>query len=174
MSTFDIIALTVIGMLTIIGLWKGMVRQIFGLLGIIGGYMFAVKFYQQCSNFLTDIHPNTAKAVSFIAIFLVCILVAHLIGWGVGRLFAVAKLGFLNRAGGGLLGFLKGWVIVSIAVMVLTVFISVDHSLFKKSSTIKYILPVTTVLKEITRGDIKNKYNEKVGTDRPGQRKQQR
>jgi hypothetical protein len=58
--------------------------------------------------------------------------------------------------------------------MVLTVFISVDHSLFKKSSTIKYILPVTTVLKEITRGDIKNKYNEKVGTDRPGQRKQQR
>jgi len=129
-GTFDIIVLAVIGILTIIGLWKGMVRQIFGLLGVIAGYMLAMRFYQPCSKFLTDIHPGAAKAISFIAIFLACILVAHLIAWGIGRFFAVAKLGFLNRIGGGLLGFLKGCIIVSVGVMVLTTFLSANHSLF--------------------------------------------
>ncbi|MBA4419013.1 MAG: hypothetical protein C0392_14080 [Syntrophus sp. (in: bacteria)] len=172
MSTFDIIVLAVIGILTIIGLWKGMVRQIFGLLGVIAGYILAMRFYQPCSKFLTDIHPGVAKAISFIAIFLACILLAHLIGWGVGRFFAVVKLGFLNRIGGGLMGFLKGCIIVSVGVMVLTAFLSADHSIFKKSSTMKYILPVTTALKGVTRGDVKDKYNEKIGTEKPARAKQ--
>jgi membrane protein required for colicin V production len=155
MGTFDIIVFAVIGILTIMGLCKGMVRQIFGLLGVIAGYMLAMRFYQPCSQFLTDIHPGTARVISFIAIFLACVLVAHLVGWGTGRFLAVARLGFLNRIGGGLLGFLKGCIVISIAVMVMTTFLSADHRLFKKSSTIKYILPVTTALKGVTRGDVK-------------------
>ena len=169
---FDIIVLAVIGILTIIGLWKGIVKQLFGLLGVIAGYMLAMRFYQPCSKFLTSFHPGTAKAISFTAIFLACILVAHLLGWAAGRLFAISELGFLNRIGGGLLGFLKGCIIVSVAVMVLTVFLSADSSLFKKSSTIKYILPVTAALKKVTRGDIEAKYNEKTGTEKPMRPKQ--
>ena len=104
---FDIIVLAVIGILTIIGLWKGVVKQFFGLLGVVAGYLLAMRFYQPCSKFLTSIYPGTAKVISFIAIFLASILVAHLIGWGVGRLLAISKLGFINRIGGGLLGFLE-------------------------------------------------------------------
>ncbi len=174
MGTFDIIVFAVIGLLTVIGLWKGMMRQIFGLLGVIAGYMLAMRFYGPCSKFLTDIHPGAAKAISFIAIFLACILVAHFIGLGTGRFFAVVKLGFLNRIGGGILGFLKGCIVVSIVVMVMNLFLSADHNLFKKSSTIKYILPVTTGLKGVTRGDIIDKYNEKVGTEKPASPRRQR
>jgi len=172
MSMFDIIVIAIIGILTIIGLWKGMVKQLFGLLGVIAGCILAMKFYQPCSKFLTSFNPGTAKTVSFIVIFLVCILVAHLIGWAVGRFFVISKLGFLNRIGGGFLGFLKGCIIVSVVVIVLTAFLSTNSSLFKKSSTIKYILPVTTMLKKVTRGDIKAKYDEKVGKEKPMQTKQ--
>ena len=90
---FDIIVLAVIGILTIIGLWKGVVKQLFGLLGVVAGYLLAMRFYQPCSKFLTSIYPGTAKVISFIAIFLASILVAHLIGWGVGRLLAYFKIG---------------------------------------------------------------------------------
>ena len=164
---FDIIVLAVIGVLTIIGLWKGMVKQLFGLLGVIGGYVLAMRFYQPCAKFLTSFHPGLAKAISFIAIFLACIIVVHLIGWAVGRLFAVSKLGFLNRISGGLLGFLKGCILVAVAVMVLTAFLPANHGIFKGSSTIKYILSVTAVLKKVTRGDIKAKYDEKTGPEKP-------
>ena len=90
---FDIIVLAVIGILTIIGLWKGVVKQLFGLLGVVAGYLLAMRFYQPCSKFVTSIYPGTAKVISFIAIFLASILVAHLIGWGVGRLLAYFKIG---------------------------------------------------------------------------------
>ncbi len=172
-STFDVIVIAAIGLLTIVGFWNGMVKQIFGLLGIVAGYVLGMKFYLPCSKFLTGLHPGTAKAISFIAILLACIIVAHLIGWAVERLFSISKLGFLNRIGGGLLGFLKGCILVSIVVMVLTAFLPADHSLLRKSSTITHIRSFTSMLKKFTRGDIKAKYNEKTGTEesRPAKRK---
>jgi membrane protein required for colicin V production len=80
----------------------------------------------------------------------------------VGKLFGISGLGFLNRIGGGLVGFLKGCVIVSLVVMVLIAFLPANSSLFKGSSTIKYILPVVGVMKNISPADIKARYNEKV------------
>ena len=167
MGAFDIIVVAIIGIVTIIGFWKGMVKQIFGLLGVIAGYILAVRFYHPFSKSLPIIHPGIARVVSFIAIFLACMLIAHLIGWGIGRFFAKSKLGFLNRIGGGFLGFLKGCILVAVLVTVLTTFLSANNSLFKKSSTMKYIRLVTTVLKKVTREDIKAKYEEKTGTEKP-------
>lgn len=164
---FDIIVLVAIAALTIAGLFNGMVKQLFGLAGIVAGYMLAMKFYQPCSKFLTSFPPGTARAISFIAIFISCILFAHIIGWLVGRFFDISGLGFLNRIGGALLGFLKGCIIVSVIVMILTTFLPAKSSLFKKSRTIKYILPVISILKKVTHEDIKAKYNEKIGKEKP-------
>lgn len=164
---FDIIVLAIILILTIIGWWKGLVKQLFGLAGVIAGYILAVKYYQPCAKFLTGIHPGTARIISFIAIFLACIIVAHLVGWAVGRLTTGPKMGFLNRVGGALLGFVKGCVVVCILVIVLIAFLSRDHSLFRQSSTVRHILPLAAMLKKVTRGDIKAKYNEKIGKEKP-------
>jgi membrane protein required for colicin V production len=160
---FDIIVLAVIGILTIAGLLSGMVKQLFGLAGVIGGYMLAMKYYQFCSKYLMSFHPGTARALSFIAIFLACIILAHIIGWLVGKFVTTTGLGFLNRIGGGLLGFVKGCLIVCVAVMVLNAFLPADTGFFKKSHTIKYIHRVTALFKKVTREEIKMKYEEKVG-----------
>jgi membrane protein required for colicin V production len=163
---FDIIVLAVIGILTIIGLFNGMVKQLFGLAGIVAGYILAMKYYELCSKYFTSLHPGTAKALSFIAIFLACVIVAHIIGWAVGRFFTISGLGFLNRIGGGLLGFLKGCLIVCVVVMVLNAFFPADNGIFRKSHTMKYILQVTALFKKVTHEDIKAKYNEKVGKEK--------
>ena len=169
---FDIIVLAIILILTIVGWWKGMVKQVFGIAGLIAGYILAVKFYQPCGKFLTGINPGTARIISFIAIFIACIIVAHLIGWAAGRLTTGPKMGFLNRVGGALLGFVKGCVVVCILVIVLIAFLSRDHSLFRHSSTVRHILPVAGMLKKVTRGDIKAKYNEKIGNEKPAEQKE--
>jgi membrane protein required for colicin V production len=160
---FDIIVLAVIGILTIIGLFNGMVKQLFGLAGVVAGYMLAMKYYQLCSKYLTSFHPGTARALSFIAIFLACIILAHIIGWLVGKFVTTTGLGFLNKIGGGLLGFVKGCLIVCVAVMVLNAFFPADTGFFKKSHTIKYIQRVTALFKKVTHEDIKAKYDERVG-----------
>ncbi|OPY81615.1 MAG: Colicin V production protein [Syntrophorhabdus sp. PtaU1.Bin153] len=172
MSLFDIVVIAVIGILTIIGLWKGMVKQFVGLLGVVAGFLLAMRFYQPCSKFFTSFHPGLAKAAGFIAVFLTCILLAHLIGWALGRFLADSKLGFLNRMGGGLLGLLKGYMIISVFIVILTLFFSANNTVFRRSSTIKFFLPVTAALKKVTRGDIKAKYNEKVGIEKPARSKE--
>jgi membrane protein required for colicin V production len=166
MDMFDIIVLAVIGILTVFGLLNGMVKQLFGLAGVVAGYMLAMRYYQLCSKYLTSLHPGTAKVISFIAIFLVCIVVAHIIGWLVGKFVTTTGLGFLNRIGGGLLGFAKGCLIVCVVVTVLHTFLPADNQLLEKSRTIRYILPVTVLFKKVTHADIKAKYNEKVGKEK--------
>jgi membrane protein required for colicin V production len=167
MGMFDIIVLLIIGLLTIMGFFSGMVKQIFGLVGVVAGYMLAMRYYQLCSKYLTTFHPGTAKALSFIAIFLACIIVAHIIGWAVGRLLHISGLGFLNRIGGGLLGFAKGYLIMCVMVIVLTAFFAANGSLFRKSHTIRYIQPATSMLKKVSRDDIKAKYDEMIGKEKP-------
>jgi membrane protein required for colicin V production len=162
MNTFDIVVVVVVGGLTLLGLFKGMVKQLVALAGVVAGYMVAMRFYEPASRFFTSFHPGTAKVISFIAIFVACIICAHIIGGVVGKLFGISGLGFFNRIGGGLVGFLKGCLIVSLVVMVLIAFLPANSGLFKGSSTIKYILPVVGVMKHISPEKVKAGYNEKA------------
>ena len=171
MNIVDIVVVAVVGILTVAGFWKGMVRQVFGIAGIVAGYVLAMRFYQPWSKVVTGISPGTARVVTFIAIFLACLLVAHLMARGAEKLLAITRLGFFNRIGGGLFGFLKGCILVSVGVLVLTSFFSVKNSFFSDSSTMKYILPVTASLKKITREDIRGKYHEKIGAEEPSRTK---
>jgi membrane protein required for colicin V production len=160
---FDIIVLVVVGILTIAGLFSGMVKQLFGLAGVIGGYMLAMRYYQFCSKYLTSFHSGTARAISFVVIFLACIVAAHIIGWLVGKIVTISGLGFFNKLGGGLLGFVKGCLIICVMVIVLNAFFPADIGFYKRSHTIKYIQRITALFKKVTREDIKRKYEEKVG-----------
>jgi membrane protein required for colicin V production len=162
MNTFDIAVVVAVGGLTLLGLFKGMVKQLVALAGVVAGYMAAMRFCEPASRFLTSFRPGTAKVISFVAIFFACIFCAHIIAWAVGKLFGISGLGFLNRIGGGLVGFFKGWVIVSLVVMILIAFLPANSSIFKGSSAIKYILPVTGVMKNIAPEDVRARYNEKV------------
>jgi membrane protein required for colicin V production len=162
MNTFDIAVVVVVGGLTVLGFFKGLVKQLVALAGVVAGYMMAMRFYEPASHYLTSFRPGTARVISFIAIFAVCIFCAYIIGELVGKLFGISGLGFLNRIGGGLVGFLKGSVIVSLVVMVLVAFHPANSSLFKGSSTIKYILPVVEVMKSISPEDVTARYNKEV------------
>jgi membrane protein required for colicin V production len=164
---FDIIVIATVVILTIMGFWKGMLRQIFGLLGIIAGYLLAMRFYEPLAKYMPDIHLSTAKGGSFIAILLASMLIASILGWAAGSLSEAAKLGTFNRIGGGILGFVKGCIIVCVAVMVLEVFFPADSSGFKKSVTYGYIKEITDISKHATRWDIDAKYKEKVGKEDP-------
>jgi membrane protein required for colicin V production len=160
---FDIVVLVVVGILTIAGLFSGMVKQLFGLAGVIGGYMLAMRYYQFCSKYLTSFSPGTARAISFVLIFLACIVAAYFIGWLVGKIVTISGLGFFNKMGGALLGFVKGCLIICVMVIVLNTFFPADTGFYKRSHTIKYIQRVTALFKKVTREEIRNKYEEKVG-----------
>ena len=169
---FDVIVLGVVGVSTLLGLWKGLVRQVVGLAGLEGGYVMAMKFYGPlAARFLTGFRPATASVISFLAIFIACIIAASIIGWIAEKLMGTTGLGFLNRVGGGILGGAKGCLIISVAVMMLIAFLPPNSTVFKDSGTMKYIRPVTDMVSRFAPQSIRTMYDEKAV--KPGHRRSQ-
>ncbi len=160
---FDIIVLAVVGVLTLLGLWKGLVRQIVGLAGVVAAYVIAMKFYGPlAAKYLAGFHPATGNIISFIAIFIACIIAASIIGWMAGKLMSTAGLGILNRIGGGILGGAKGCLIVSIVVMILVAFLPLHSGVFKGSRTMKYIQPMADIVSRFAPESISKRYEERA------------
>ena len=170
---FDIIVLAVVGVLTLLGLWKGLVRQIVGLAGVAAGYVIAIKFYGPlAAKFLTGFRPATGHVISFLAIFIACIIAASIIGWVAEKLISTAGLGILNRIGGGILGAVKGCLIVSVVVMLMVSFLPPHSGVFKGSRTMKYIQPMAGIASRLAPKNIRTRYDEKAAKmERPSDKR---
>jgi membrane protein required for colicin V production len=139
-NKLDMMLLGILGLTTVCGLWKGMIRQIVILAGVICGYIISSKFYAPAARILPkNVEAGTAKIISFILIFIVCIIAASVLGTLVDRILKTTGLGWANRFAGGVLGAVKGCIIVAVIVIALMAFVPVDNGLMRTSVTLPYI-----------------------------------
>jgi membrane protein required for colicin V production len=164
MNKLDMIIIGISALATALGLWKGMVRQIVTLAGVACGYFISLKLYEPVANILPkSIEPGVAKAISFVLIFVVFIIVSFILGAIVGNFLKIAGLGWANRLGGGLIGFLKGFVIIAIVVAVLIAFLPSNSAFLDNSITLPYVLSGIRIMGDIMPHDIQEKYQNKIG-----------
>jgi membrane protein required for colicin V production len=110
----DIAIIAVIAWFTFASLRAGFIREFFGLAGAILGVLLAGQFYERLAVdvevFIDD--QRAAEVSSFIIIFGATLLGAQMIAIFLKRAASLLMLGPLDAMGGGVLGFLKGFVIV--------------------------------------------------------------
>lgn len=119
MNVIDIIILIILGWGAYRGFTQGFVLQIVTFIALIIGIWAAVKFSDAMAGFLTrtmDITGKYLPVLSFILIFILVIVIAHLIGMLLTRFLELTSLGWLNRLGGILFGILKMAFIVSVVL----------------------------------------------------------
>jgi membrane protein required for colicin V production len=170
---FDIVVLAVVGLSILRGIWKGLIRQVVGLVGVAAGYIMAMHFHATLAGrFLKGFSPVTGHIIAFLGIFIACIMAASIVGWMIGRAMNIVGLGILNRIGGALLGGAKGCLIVAVAVIMLIAFLPPDNGVFKGSRTVKYIQPMAGLISTVAPKSIKAKYDQKVTkTARPSDKR---
>lgn len=110
MQTIDIIiaAMLLIGLIS--GLRDGLVKQIAGLAGLIGGLLLGRAFYMPVGELLIDtfgMSIQVAQVTAFILILIIIPLLFSLVGWLVSKLLKAICLGWVNRLLGGAVGVLK-------------------------------------------------------------------
>ena len=162
MTGFDLLAVSLIGLLLVMGFWKGLAAQFFGLAGVVAGYILALRYYLKAAALLPDITPGTAKIVGFLIIFIGCIVSAYIIGRLLDKLMKLAGLGWANRLLGGLLGVVKGTLISAIIMVVLVAFLPSDSRILKESITIPYLVSVAKLFGATIPDDIKMKYKSRI------------
>ena len=106
---FDVTVGAIILLLAIKGFMNGVVKELFGLAGLIGGVYFASRLAGEASLFIDKhfIHIENSsllKLIGFMAILIIIWLSATILGAIISKLTSASGLGFMDR----LLGFVAG------------------------------------------------------------------
>ena len=103
---FDIIILVVIAVPTFIGLKVGIVKALLIVVGGIIGIVLAGRYSDQLGAVFSD--DAWAKVVAFAVILLAVLIVASIVAKLVKWALSAVLLGWANRLGGAVLGFILG------------------------------------------------------------------
>jgi membrane protein required for colicin V production len=119
MTIFDYVVLGMIGFSILVGLMRGVIGELFSVLGWVLAFYLANRFNAQVMAYMPEQIPGEAvKAMaSFLVVFLLVLFVSTLLALLLTSLMKAIGLGGLNRVLGGLAGAIKGVLAVCILVM---------------------------------------------------------
>jgi len=121
MDAVDWILLAVLGVSVLLGMWRGLVREIISLAGWIAGFWIAQDWAPEAGAWLPlqGASEMLRYLAGFISVFLVVLIVSVVLGWVISKLISVVGLGLLDRLLGGVFGGVRGGVVLlTLAVVV--------------------------------------------------------
>ena len=118
---FNLISLVCIIIFGIKGLMNGFIKEIFGLVGIIGGIFIAARFAQKCGEFISDNviniqNTSSVYIVGFVAILLSFWIICILFGIILSKIISFSALTTIDRVLGFVFGGLKFFLILSVII----------------------------------------------------------
>jgi membrane protein required for colicin V production len=118
MNGLDYAWLAVLGLSLLLGLWRGVIREVFSLAGWIAAILAAMAFAGQAAAALPEAFatPVIRQVIAFAVIFVLVLLALSIVGLLLSRLFRAAGLGFADRVLGAVFGLARGALILMLAV----------------------------------------------------------
>ena len=123
MNIIDMCILVILGFFGIKGLIRGVILEVFTLVGLLIGYIVALREMSAVTGFILKfihLHELFLNALSFMLIFL---LVVFIFRWLAGLLRKFAKwtlITWVDRAGGLAFGVFKGSLVASLVILLLS------------------------------------------------------
>jgi membrane protein required for colicin V production len=119
MTGFDYAVLAVLGLSLIIGVLRGLLRELVTLAGWIAAFLLATTFSGSLSRYMPEsLGPVLGQLLAFGAIFVAVLILAGLTGLVMALVARSAGLGVTDRLLGGAFGVARGLLIVLAAVLV--------------------------------------------------------
>lgn len=109
MNWLDVLILVLIGIATFSGLRTGLIKAVFTLAGVIIGIILAGRLYVPLSGQLTFISQDSiARIVAFVIILGIVMVIAGVLASVLKWIASLVMLGWVNRLGGAIAGFIFG------------------------------------------------------------------
>ena len=158
-SLVDILILIIMAWCIASSAMKGFIREILGLATVVIGLIFAAWFHSRLAPTFKDVvtTENLALFAAFAFIFLGTLLIGFVATFIAMKFVKMAKLAWFDRALGAAFGFIRGWVLVSILLLVFTAF-EIQSERVKNSLFSPYFLPGSRVMAVITPYDLKARF----------------
>lgn len=166
---FDAIILGLVLLVGIKGGLNGLFKEIFGLIGIIGGLIFATRFNGMDELINTYIYQVDNKQIlsiiSFVASFILFWIVCLIIGNLLSKFMHASALGFLDSLGGFVFGSVKVFLIFAVIFAVIAnihVLNAKIEPILKGSVTYDTMLECGRWVMNIDIDQIKNDFDNKI------------
>ena len=164
MNSFDVLVITILVFCLIRGVFRGLVKELSSIIGVMAGYYAAFTYYPRVAKLLSQWVPVLAynRLIGFLVIFIGIFLIVSILGVVIKYLMSIAFLGWADRISGGAFGLVKGLLIGSVLFIVFTTFLPKNASLVKDSVVAPYLSHVSRQMAKIGNKDMKQEFAEKI------------
>lgn len=156
MVVADLIVLSVIVLSVVISLMRGFVKEALSLTGWLLSLWVAMSFSSGMAElFGSSIKDPTLRLLAaFVSLFILSLIVAAIVNFFASQFVQRAGLSGVDRTIGGVFGFLRGILLVTIIVMLLGLTTLPKESWWDESFFMFRFEVIATWLKDLLPGDI--------------------
>ena len=149
---------------TVLGLMRGLVRIVIGLLTIIVAFFLASRYQDPLAASLTahDVSETPARIAAYAIVFIGTMIAGGLVAWVVGRFVKLAMLSFPDRLAGGAVGFLAALLAAAFLVHPLVASSSGGSRMLATSKLAPYVTVVADVANSVAPDAVAKRYDEGI------------
>ncbi len=162
MNLLDWILIILIGLSTLYGLFRGLIKEVISLLAVIIGLVGASRCYEGAFPLLKGLglSEQVAKILSFVILFIIIFIALVLIGKLLHKFIHAISLGWINRLGGIGFGFIRGIIVSGIIIIILTITLSEKAPFLTESKLTPQIMNISKVLLSLVPEDLQRRFME--------------
>lgn len=168
-AIFDLIILAVTLILGLKGLFRGLIKEVFGIIGIIGAIFVASRISQEIGDLIAPIlvleNEATIKLIGFVIALLAVWLVVYSAGIVISKIFSASGLGVIDRILGFVFGAAKIFLIFSViayALYQVQSFKKVMDEKFSNSVVMPHLISVGSYIIKLDTTTISNTIDKAV------------
>jgi len=148
MNIFDIIVVVVVSFCLISGLFKGLIREISGIIGVVAGFYGAYTYYPLITVYAEKWieNPGIRNLTAFFLLFCAIVVVVSLISVLIRKFLKLVFLGWVDTIFGLVFGAAKGILIVSVLFIMITTFLPKSSNILTNSKFSPYVAKVSKAM----------------------------
>ena len=164
MNPFDIVVIVILAYGLIRGVFRGLVREISSIIGVLDGFYAAYTYYPRVAQLIAPWIADSGyrNILGFLLIFSAIVIVVAILAVVIKYLLNIAYLGWIDRLTGAVFGFAKGVLVCCVIFIVLTAFLPKGAPLIKKSTLAPYGARASEIMAGVLSQDMKNKFLVKI------------
>lgn len=164
MNFFDIIIIIILGFGVIRGVFRGLIKELASIIGVLGGFYAAYSYYMVLARLLSRWISNAAylNILSFLIIFCGVLIIISILGVVIKYVLNIAFLGWVDRICGAGFGIIKGILIASVLLITLTAFLPRNAPVIKNSILAPHVTLVSEKMAKIVSRDMRRNFTAKL------------
>ena len=164
MNPFDTNIIIILGYCLIRGFFRGLIKEISSIIGVLGGFYAGHTYYLDITKPLSVwiSNPAYAKILAFMLLFCGVFICVSIIGVIIKYLMNIAFLGWVDRICGVFFGIAKGILIASVLLMILTAFLPKGAPIIKDSIMAPPVTRVSEIMVQMVSKEMKQDFSTKI------------